>query len=207
MMAVTLSVKDDLKKIQKQLTETQRKAIPNATRRTINKVATTVRKEANQEIRQKYNLKAGDVNESLKLRRANFKKLSATITATGRPLSLTRYGATVRTVSVTVAKGRYKGTKRKQQAISVKIRKDRGKRIYDGAFTPGGLKVRGRLTGPAFRRQEPGRLPLEKIATRGIPSMFAEKRIERANERTARSRWDKVFPQELAFELKRVAKK
>lgn len=77
--------------------------------RALNKTAERVKVGASREVRQAgYNLKASDIKRAMKISRATQSSLTATVTASGRPVPLIQYGArqTSKGVTVNVLSGR-----------------------------------------------------------------------------------------------------
>ena len=61
--------------------------------RALNRTASQSRTKANSQIRQVYNISASRINNELKVRNSSRRDLTASITASGSPLSLNHFGA------------------------------------------------------------------------------------------------------------------
>jgi hypothetical protein len=108
-MAIQISVRGSMDKIVADMEKSKRAVLGVATPRALNKMADQVKVGAAREMRSAgYNLKVGDIKKGLKIIRATAGSLTATVTASGRPIPLIGYGArqTAKGVSVDVLKGR-----------------------------------------------------------------------------------------------------
>jgi hypothetical protein len=108
-MAIQISVRGSMDKIIADLEQNKRAVLGVATPRALNKMADQVKVGAAREVRAAgYKLKVGDIKKGLKIARATAGSLTATVTASGRPIPLIGYGARqiAKGVSVDVLNGR-----------------------------------------------------------------------------------------------------
>lgn len=168
------------------------------TARSLNRVATTVRKTAAQTIRERYNVKQRDVTSEIKIYRAQRGRLVAMVTASGAPLSLRKFGGRVKTIST---------TKGPRQAVTVKILNAQGRKVYTGAFSPGSGRKSALLTkGPVFVRSSRTNNKLFAQNARRVAAMFREKKTLAASRAVIGPRFKVEFERELAFEVAKLKK-
>lgn len=186
-----LSLQQNIDKIAKQVDRQILSKVNAVTARSLNRVATTVRKEASKEIRAKYNLKAGDVTQALYIFRAKAGRLFAMVTARGEPISLRKFGGRVKRVNT--SHGRRK-------AVTVKILRKGGRKTYKGAFAPksgvGAIKA-----GTVFIRTGNARLPIKKVNVKRLPKMFMEDQIQRASKKVIAPRFTQEFERQMQYEI------
>lgn len=159
----------------------------------LNRAATTVRKEASQEIRKVYAVSSSGIKSRLKIRKASPSKLEAVVAAEGRPLSLARFKPRKRNtgVSVEIKRGQRKLIK---HAFQIEGRPGVWLRVEDQRTRKPRHK-RVRKTGSD--------LPIAFLTTVSIPSAFSNDAVFRALERVAFDAFDKNFRRELEFRLAR----
>lgn len=136
---------NDLDKLRERLDP---KKVDKAMNWTLDAVTRKARTMVSREVRKTYDIKAGDISSQVQIKRLD-NNASRVLLYTGRRIPLERFKPQIKNVSVMVTHPKT-GTqfKRKYQATSLKIRKDRGRRIAKGAFSHGG---------PVFRRAPGGR--------------------------------------------------
>lgn len=124
------------------------KKVDKAMKWTLDAVTRKARTMVSREVRKTYDIKASDIASQVELKRFN-QDSKRVLLYTGRAIALEKFKPQIKNVSVSVAHPRT-GTryKRKYQAVSLKIRKDRGRRVAKGAFMHGG---------PVFRRASGGK--------------------------------------------------
>lgn len=185
-MTIRFDVKADFREVEKLM----RQLGPGAKRaasRAINKTTTTVRAVSAREIQQKRNLKIGVIKKRLRVDRARPNRLFATITASGKPISIRQFGARVTRKGITVKIGR--GTRR------IALQKYGNKSFRNQGFAKGSV----------FVRQGRARLPIEKWPpVSGLPSVFLQQQVEAAMQKAARTTWTKRFREEINFELRKA---
>ena len=92
-MTLKISVKSDARKLSKLLTKRQRKDIPRILTQALNRTATQVQSGAVKSVAKETGLKQKDVKAAFKRTKANFRRLTATVAASGRHLNLARFAA------------------------------------------------------------------------------------------------------------------
>lgn len=164
----------------------QRKRVPVAAARAINKTLTNVRTEASKQIRQERALKANVVKDALSISRATRSRLIGALYATGRPIPLRDYAArqTKKGVTVSVTRGQ---RKRVQHA-------------GNAAF------IVNKIGGNVFAREGKSRLPIKKLYGPSIPATFVKDRVMAAIDRVGRDAWRRRFAEEMQFELSKLSR-
>ena len=77
-----------LKRVAVELAEVSRKDVPKAIVSAINRTAQGVKTDMRREAVKLYEIKSGDVQKTLKLKRASVSSMNAVATSAGRPLGL-----------------------------------------------------------------------------------------------------------------------
>lgn len=175
------AVKLDLRQVQRFATDTQKKAIPAAASRALNKTLANVRTVASKEIREERALSAKVTKDALTIERATRQKLYGALVASGRPIPLSKYQA-----------------RQGKRGVTVKV-------------SPGGRKtvihagnkafIVGKIGGHVFARETKSRLPIKKLYGPSIPSTFIKDKVINALKIAAGENWVKRFAEEMKFEL------
>lgn len=211
------SIQEAINAIQRQYSYISGDILNQAVSRALNRTASMGRTEANKNIRQKYNISASRINNEIKARNSTRSRLTASINASGEPLSLNTFGARQEGSRGTTSFGRNGNvstrlTRRSRnnaiKGVSATIRK--GETInLPTAFIQvanGGITVfaRGRYRskgdGFEFGRE---RLPIGKITTLSIPMMFANADVLTPTERKVES----VLSDRIEHEIKWLLQK
>lgn len=170
--------------------------------RALNKTATTARAQASREIRDEgYGLKVGDIKGALSVRKAVAALLTAKVRATGRPISLYKYGArqTRNGVTVNVLHGRkliahaFIATMPNGH-VGVFLRVDSA--AHAQAAANGAIKAYAGKRKGAYRHG----LPIRELFGPSIPAAFSNDAVMRALEQAIRDRFPTVLAQELRYE-------
>jgi len=142
-------------------------------KRTVNKFKTVTTRE----VRKTYNVKAKDLKKHIKLKRtSNFEYL---FTAKSERFGLEKFGA-----------------RQTKQGVSVRIRKDRGRKVIKGAFLAKDIKGNIRI----FKRRYKERLPLDRFYSISIPQMFNKEIVNKGFEE-AQKTFEKEFKHNLDYYL------
>lgn len=186
---------------------------------TINKLMTQAKTAAVNEAVNVWNIKKSDLTTTstgkgrLQVRRATWNDTSSTLTITGRPLSLSLFGAkqimgaTVRArMGDAIRKGRVTGKMKKAgpvpQGVIVQLMKGKTTFLRKAFLARVKAGDQGHHIG-VFNRQGVKRLPILEKRLITVPSMFAQDRIIQAVEKTVSDNFQKVFNHELQFYLNR----
>jgi hypothetical protein len=176
-----LDVKLDVEKVKRNLSDIQRKKVPVAAARALNKTIGNVRTQANKSIRQERALSAKVVRDALSISKATRASLVASLVASGKTIPLREYQA-----------------RQGKRGVTVKV-------------TPGRRKVVVHAGNKAFQidkfgkhvyvREGKGRLPIKKLYGPSIPATFVKDKVVHAMNAVGGENWPKRFSEELAFEL------
>lgn len=170
-----------IEEVAQRLGEIRNKA-PNAISNALNRSLTNVSATLKKEVRAKYHVKAGDIQKTLKIKRASAGKLSAEVRSSGSPISLEKFKVSPKTVNP-----------RRKTQLKIAIKKNGTKQIL-GAFI---ADVNGNKV---FKRVSKHRLPIEKLFGPSVPQMAAEEGVvENVNAKAA-----ETYEQRLEHEINRL---
>ncbi|RLC08113.1 MAG: hypothetical protein DRI24_23860 [Deltaproteobacteria bacterium] len=114
------------------------KVLPRVENRTIKQTLMRTRTALSKDIRKVYNVKAGDIGKIVNIWKMSWSPASYNLVYSGDRVQLRHFGLRPRTFHT--ARGIRKG-------VSVRIRKDRGRKVIEGGFYgPGGYPVYMRKT-------------------------------------------------------------
>jgi hypothetical protein len=155
------------------------KALQNAARRTINKLITRGRSQANRQVRQTYNIKAKDLNRFTKVRRATSGRMEASITISGRKMPIILFSAS-----------------QVKRGVTVRIKKASGRKTITGAF------ITGMPSGHrgVWRRKGKERLPIKELYTASPAEMF-ENEGAKAFNKMVEKEGGNILQHEIDYEL------
>lgn len=191
----SVDVRADIAKLKRNV-DLKQKQIHDATRRAINGTAQQVKTEASRQIRAQRAMPVRVINAALDLKRANFRDLTARITATGRPIALKHYGAKGprgRPKKLKIARdgrGRFAGGTG-SPPVTVEIIKGRRKVVRGGFFGP---------NDHVFKREGKARTPIKRLVGPSISSAMAKRVVNQAMVKKTKD----VFPRLFSHELGRV---
>lgn len=193
-----LSIKTNFPEIQRKIDALSRDVRDKALASALNKTTEQARTQMVREITSEYAIKASDVRERLRIRRASFRQgsfsMSASLAADGRrSMNLLRFVEKF----VTLAERRRRAkTEGAAQQLRFRIKRTGGLQVLPGAFIAtanGGTAV--------FRRKGKGRYPIEAVNTISVPSMFNQRRINGAVVRAIQERFPTIAEREIRFYL------
>ena len=188
-----------------------------AARSTISKLATQAKTEASTVIRETFNIKKKDLDPKIDIRPPRYDNLTAIITASGKPISLTYFGAkqlTAQNRVITRTTGRQlKRASKMGQGVTVNITKSKVTRLpkafiatmksgYIGVFTRvSGVSSSGKTTWLA------GGHAGRKIAAKAVvtlATMFgSQKNMDRIVKRI-QDNWPSLLSKEIDYYLSRI---
>lgn len=185
-----LDVKVDIQRARRELAGLERE-VNKAAGRALDRVATTVRKEADQEIRKRLTLKSSVVKNSLEKVRPYGRALIRDIVASGRPIPLRDYRArqTRKGVTFAVTKG---------AGRSLYVRK--GKHAFIG---------KGRLPDRVFVARGPNppgpkHAPIKQVFGPSIPQYFVTKTVKQRMTNAGAARWPIEFGREMKYRRQKL---
>ncbi len=177
---IQLDIQSDLDRMVKQMRADTRQ-VPKAINSTINKVATTIRKEGARDLAKETGIKQKKLRESLKLNRSTPRTLSASIDARGKPFNIASFNAKVK--------------RAKKRPIGVTAKPWNKRRLFEGAFI---LNVKG---SPVFKRTGKGGKGIKPVFGPSVVREFLRDKIIKSFNATGRRRFREVFPRELKFRM------
>lgn len=209
---IALDVRSNIRDVRARFGELRKSVEEAATVRALNRTITTVRAQAQREIRKEYpGLKAGTVREELKVERATRAVMVAKITVQGRRLPLIEF------VSSATVKSRMKRPGRNiGGGVRVKI-KGQSKMIphafiaqtksgHVGVFvrapsskTQGGQNMEFRVGKGSRLRDKGNDLPIAQLSSISLPKAFVNKKIQTELRRLGRETFLKNLRAELKF--------
>jgi len=198
-----ISVRHNFPDVQRQLQELQKDIRERALASALNKTVEQGRTQMIRNITDEYVIKAGDVRERLRIGRACFRQgefsMAATLASSGkRSMNLARFVERF----VTLAEMRRRKKAGGAPQLRFRIKRNGGKQILPGAFVAtanGGTAV--------FRRVGKGRYPIQAVSTVNVPSMFNQRRINKAVTDAMLTRFPEIFQNEMAFYMSKFGGK
>lgn len=198
MSTFKLDVQFDVKRAMRALSDLQKKQVPRAAARALNRtgeeVRTQVVRDLSKEMGKETGLSVSGFRKSIAQKKATQQRLVTELVASGRPLPLMRFGAKQRLIEV-------KHTKRSLVPVYEVSAKAWGKRkTYKGAFI---ATLRSGRKG-VFIRTSKKRLPIKELYGPSIPQTFIDEKIIKGMERHAGRVWPKNFQRELNYYLSKL---
>ena len=194
-MPFDITVQHDLKKLQRDLSALERKALPQATVRTLNRVAESARVASGKHIAKQMGSRQAGVKRRIKVQKASFKRLWATLTAHGKSLPLIEFVV---------------GSKKATQQPGGKRGRVRAKlfgktRTYQNAFIA--PRKAGESKTTVYERKGKKRLPVFMRFGPGIASLFRSKQNDAILQAKVRERFAVEFARNLAFYVERIRRR
>jgi hypothetical protein len=183
------NVKLDIQRARRSL-QLEAKEVNKGAARALQRVATTVRKEADQGIRQTLAVKSSVVKNALSIRAPMGQHtLVRDVIATGKPIPLRDYNA-----------------KETRKGVTFRVVKSGGRKVYQMQGKPGFIVKK--LGGHVFGRHGvdppgPARAPIRKAYGPSITHRFGTKFIRNRMDQIGRSRWPIEFDREMKFRSSR----
>ncbi|MCT2347125.1 phage tail protein [Niallia taxi] len=171
-----------LNDVQNRLGSFQKKA-PDVITKALNRAMNTVAASVTREVRQEYNIKAGDVRSTLNKTRASKSTLSAIVTSRGQVIPIDRFKVSPKTVQP-----------RRKKPIKIAVKKGSSLRAVKGPFVVNinGIKV--------FRREGKKRLPVSRVMGPSVPQMIGNEEVRNKINRTGYE----IFLSRVDYEINRA---
>ena len=134
------------------------KVYTNALNRTVNDIGSKANTQMVKEARKIYNIKAKDLKQFIKVKRSSNGNMTYSMDIRSRGFNAKRFGAK---------------SLKKNGSVSVRIRKDRGRKTIKRAFIA--------KSGAVLQREE-GSQKIRAVTTVSIPQMFNEKILKDADK-------------------------
>lgn len=193
----TSSIQQAIREIQRTYSNISGPTLNQAISRALNRAAQQSRTYSNQQIRQVYKISASQLNSAIITRNSSRTNLTAKIIASGRPISLTAFGAKQESATTTVKfdrKGNLSRVSRKTRkrnpvsGVSFEVKKGSPERVASAFIqtSNGGTTVFARgIYGTAGFEFGKERLPITGLNSVSVPSMFANNDVIMPTERKA----------------------
>ncbi len=143
----------ELKGVDKVIARLNDDIVRKALVRTLNEVQRSAFKASRKEIRKVYAVKDGDIRKTTRIERANKSTLRATLFIKGKQMPIMYFGA-----------------RQVKKGVSVKIKKNGGRKLIKGAFI--GKVFEDKVN--VYKRKGRKRFPLETVTTTSMPQMFGK---------------------------------
>lgn len=179
-----------LKRVAVELGEVSKKDVPKAVVAALNRTITTVGTDMKKEAVKLYEIKSGDVQKTLKLKRASSSNMQASAQSTGKPLGLFHFKV----------KPRKRPTKRVKY-IKVKIKKADG---YKDIKTNPKAFIADHNALNVFKRVGKSRLPIKRLTSLSIPQMISNPEALAHIQQHAQETLEKRTAHEIEYRLSKV---
>lgn len=190
-MPFTISMYHDLKKLRRQLNTLEIKVTPQATVRTLNRVAESAKVASAKHIAPKINSRQAAVKRRIETRKSTLKMLWATLVASERALQLIEF--VVGSKKPTQQKGGKRGL--------VKAKVYGKTRTYSDAFIA--PRKSGSSQTTVYLRKSKQRKPLKLMYGPGVMQLFRQRENDIIMQATVRERFPVEFARNLAFYVNR----
>ena len=191
-MPVDISVERDLKSLRRGLRALEKEVVPQATVRTLNRVAESAKTASARHIAPQMGSRQAGIKRRIETRRASVRRLWATLVASDRPLHLIEFVVGSRKPT------QQPGGKRGQ----VKAKAWGKTKTYRGAFIA--PRKKGSSSTEVYVRKSGKRLPLKLLFGPGIMQLFRQRENATIMKAKVKERLPKEFMQNLTFYLSRI---
>lgn len=191
-MPVDISVERDLKSLRRGLRALEKEVVPQATVRTLNRVAESAKTASARHIAPQMGSRQAGIKRRIETRRASVRRLWAALVASDRPLHLIEF------VVGSKKPTQQPGGKRGQ----VKAKAWGKTKTYRGAFIA--PRKKGSSSTEVYVRKSGKRLPLKLLFGPGIMQLFKQRENATLMEAKVQERLPKEFMQNLTFYLSRI---
>ena len=190
-MAFDVTVQHDLKELKRQLRDLETKVAPQATIRTLNRVAESAKVASARHIAPQMNSRQAAVKRRIETQRATFKRLWATLVARDRALQLIEFVV---------------GSRKPTQQPGGKRGLVKAK-VYGKTRTLSKAFIAPRRSGSSkttvYMRTSPKRRPLKLLYGPGIMQLFRQKENDQVMQAKVRERFPIEFARNLLFYINR----
>lgn len=190
-MAFDITLQHDLKKLRRGLNALETKVAPQATIRTLNRVAESAKVASARHIAPQMNSRQAAVKRRIETHKATFKQLWATLVARDRALQLIEF--VVGSKKPTQQPGGKRGLVRAK--VYGKTRT-----LTDAFIAP---RRRGSSKTTVYVRKSGKRLPLKMLYGPGIMQLFRQRENDAIMQAKVQERFEPEFHRNLAFYLNR----
>lgn len=194
MDSFVLDVRQDIKQVERYLTDAQKKVVPRAAARALNRAGTKVVSIGAREVSKKIGLKQKRVKEKVTLAvRASTGQLLVVVVARGKPINIIDF--------VAPSKRRVGAFKKKKGVVAKPYGKSK---TFVGTFIGHGQNSSKLLVLTREQKKQKGRLPVKAKAGPSIPNTFKQIEILQAIRAEAEKVWKVEFPRQMKYYLSRI---
>jgi hypothetical protein len=183
-LIMDISIQNDLKKLRQSLTALEKRAVPQATVRTLNRTAETVKTASVRHISPQLGSKQAGIKRRIETRKASLQKLWSVLVASGRQLQLIEFVV-----------GSKKPTRKGGKRGLVRTRVFGKQKTYQKAFIAPKRKGDSKTT--LYVRKGKARKPVRMMFDPGIKEFFKQK----DNDSLMQAKAKEVFPVEFLRNL------
>ncbi|WP_121614788.1 phage tail protein [Virgibacillus halodenitrificans] len=167
-----------IREVQKKLGDFH-KQTPNAISKAINRAVTNINSNVKKEIRNEYNIKAGDISPTLTKTRATRSALKGRVHSSGQPIPLDRFKISPKTINP-----------RRKSPIKIAVKKS-GVKAVMGAFI---ADINGKKV---FQRTRNTRLPIKRLFGPSVPQMLGNEEVHEEIEKQGQETLEKRLDHEI----------
>ncbi|MGO4890294.1 phage tail protein [Anaerobacillus sp. MEB173] len=161
------------------------KKAPNAITNALNRGITNMNSNTKKEVRKDYNIKASDVNPTLKVTRASRSTLGGEVRSNGEVIGLDKFKVSPKTINP-----------KRKTPIKAAVKKGSAKSLASGFMADiNGAKV--------FKRTGKKRLPIKRLFGPSVPQMLENERVREE----IHSKGQETFEKRLEHEISRILDK
>lgn len=186
-MSFDISVENDLKKLRQSLSALEKRAVPQATARTLNRTAESVKTASVRHIAPQLGSKQAGIKRRIETRKASLQKLWSALVASGRQLQLIEF--VVGSKKPTQQKGGKRGL--------VRTKVFGKQKTYQKAFIAPRRKGDSKTT--LYVRKGKARKPVRMMFGPGIKEFFKQKEIDNLMQTKAKEVFPVEFLRNLAY--------
>lgn len=198
-MALSMRVTFDDREVQRALRQVNND-MPNAVRRAINRTLSAAKTEASKRIREHRSLKKRIVDRAIRVRRANYKELTGSISVSSAPISLKHYGARQRFGRGFQAGRGVDNRGRKARGAGIEVRVSKGRKtVLKHAFIGPNGHVYSRVGGRGSAR-----LPIRPLMGPSLGTAMVRDDVVRALQEKTRAVLLPRLRHEIDFELRKA---
>lgn len=191
------------------------KTVYKAANISLRKVAASGKTLASEEIRNRYNIKKGDLDPRLVVEPPRSNNLTAEITISGKGAFLSYFGAKQTVKNKVITRGKVNGgpglktvTRKRAatfQGVSVEIEKGKRtelKSAFLAKMKSGHIGVMRRVTGKMMKKKRKQAIEEKKVVS--IATMIQNSSVEPKVIQRIEQAWETTFPHELAYQVSKA---
>lgn len=186
----------EFKNLDKLIQQYDPRVVNQSLSRTVNDIARKAKTQVSKEVRVVYNVKAGEINKTVTIKRANASNPDAMLRWVGSKIGLAHFGLRVRNVSVTATSKTGKKFKTKRKQSRVKVRKNKGLKVASGQYAKGFTHDKKRI----YARKK-GSDNLAVLLGPSVPEMVDDRNVIDPIQQLIKTDFEKGFKRNMEFYL------